>query len=131
MDHADTSRIAPHSSLLKYGVRQAPGTGTEVFICQNPLPPLPRNLPEMAMYFQGILDTPRKSSDPMGVRRLSKLVEKYYPASNGADADSGERSSRISGMFSKVMNRKGDRRRGGAGANADSYDLVTPFRLDS
>lgn len=85
----------------------------------------------MAMYLQGILDTSRKASDTMGVRRLSKLVDKYYPGATGGDVDGGERSGRISGMFSKVMHRKGDRKKGGASANAESYDLVTPFRLDS
>lgn len=129
----DTSRLPYRSFLGNLGVQHIPNAGSELFVCQMPLPPLPRKLPDISMYLQNLVMTSRRANDSSGLRRLSKIVDKSYPnPDQDAENDACETSKKkVSGLFSRVMNRNGDKRRGGPSTNAESYDLVTPFRLDS
>ncbi|KAJ7649896.1 hypothetical protein FB45DRAFT_730138, partial [Roridomyces roridus] len=95
-----------------------------------PLPTLPISFPNMAMYLQAALEESRRysSDNSSGVRRLAEMVEVCYPTETLPREDEGERS-RVDRLFKKVIGRKPRKKKGGI-RNEDTYELVTPFRLD-
>ncbi|TDL29410.1 hypothetical protein BD410DRAFT_709722 [Rickenella mellea] len=118
----------PDSHMAKY--YNIPVTTT------TPLPSVPINLPNLAMYLQSALDDSRRAlnDSSSGLRKLAKMVDGFYPADQpisvlGAD-DFGDRSllrrgvKKVFGKANKSTNARG------RGGNADTYELVTPFRLD-
>lgn len=139
--NGDTSVRGYRSVLPVESVQHAPNRGSHLFVCQAPLPPLPRDLPDVATYLQMLLVTSRQMADTTGIRRLSKLVDKHYPNDgdvNGSMEAAPSRKMHMGGLFSKVMPRRRDKppkRSGKSGrggdVNEESYDLVTPFRLDN
>ncbi|KAF8324049.1 hypothetical protein DL93DRAFT_2070277 [Clavulina sp. PMI_390] len=137
-------------SVLPDSVQHAPARGSHLFVCQAPLPPLPRKLPEIATYLQGLVASSRSSSvssDANGLKRLGKLVDKFYEADTvdyetGAEAAGGAgpigagTRRKTGGILSNLMHmhRRGDKRgkkNGSTDMNGEAFDLVTPFRLDS
>lgn len=131
--NGDTS-LRAYRSVLPQNVQHVPNRGSHLFVCQTPLPPLPRKLPEVATYLQSRVVTSRQMADTTGLRRLSKLVDRFYPNDGDMNGAMEAPAKKIGGIFSKVMlGKRAAKRAGKAGAdvNDESYDLVTPFRLDT
>jgi hypothetical protein len=131
--NGDTS-LRAYGSVLPLNVQHVPNKGSHLFVCQTPLPPLPRKLPEVATYLQKLLVMSRQMADTTGLRRLSKLVDRFYPNDGDVNGAMEPPAKKSGGIFSKVMLKKRAARRGGrtgADLNDESYDLVTPFMLDS
>ena len=127
--NGDTS-VRAYRSVLPPNVQHAPNRGSHLFVCQAPLPPLPRELPDVSTYLQSLVVKSRQMADTTGLRRLSKLIDKFYPNDVNGVVEAPARR----GIFSRVIpGRKGARRstRAGGDLNDESYDLVTPFRLDA
>ena len=138
--NADTSKRAYNSALPETVVHNSK-YGSQVFVCQEPLVPLPRKLPDLMMYLQNLLADSRRATDSLGLRRLSKIVDLLYPKDNDIvtevggkvedPAAAGGPSSRrhnMMGMFSRVIPR--GKKNTQRVTNEEVYDLVTPFRLD-
>lgn len=131
--HGDTSARA-YRSILPPNVQHLPNKGSYLFVCQAPLPPLPRELLDVATYLQSLLVESRRAPDTASLRRLSKLVDRFYPNDGDVNGAMEAPTRRVGGIFSRVIpGRRGARRsgRGVADVNDESYALVTPFRLDT
>jgi hypothetical protein len=135
--HGDTARRGWRTALPE-SVQHRPGLGSHMYTCQDPLPILPLILPDLASYLQTLLWESRRVSDSSGLRRLSKIVDSIYKKDEG-DVEIGGQASvisvvpgssrRLSGMLSRVIPRQ-KKKTAGTGANEETYDLVTPLRLD-
>ncbi|KAF9515874.1 hypothetical protein BS47DRAFT_1341477 [Hydnum rufescens UP504] len=135
--HGDTARRGWRTALPE-SVQHRPGLGSHMYTCQDPLPILPLILPDLASYLQTLLWESRRASDSSGLRRLSKIVDSIYKKDDG-DVEIGGRASvisvvpgssrKLSGMLSRVIPRQ-KKKTAGTGANEETYDLVTPLRLD-
>jgi hypothetical protein len=135
--NGDTTRRGWRTALPE-SVQHRPQLGSHMYTCQTPLPVLPRLLPDLASYLQMLLRESRRASDSSGLRRLSKIVDSIYKKDAGDEEIGGQApivagapgsSRRITGMLSRVIPRQ-KRKNAGSGANEETYDLVTPFRLD-
>ena len=89
------------------------------------------------MYLQSALEDSRRTinDSSSGLRRLAKMVDGFYPAEDhdlgpGPEAVAPDRL-RVGGLFKKAFGR-GDKNamKNGRGGNADTYEFITPFRLD-
>lgn len=116
--------LSPHPNLLRESSDAPmskwftiPSTDT------NPWPKLPITFPDLARYLMDAVDESRQDSSS-GTRRLSKLVDTYYPTEASANAESAEHQS-SGGLLSFFRRRRPSRDR-----NADTYDIVTPFVAD-
>lgn len=102
----------------------------------TPFPKLPLNLPDFAMYLHSILrDSRRAANDTSGgLRRLAKMVDDFYPQKNnsGGDVIGGEEEPErrgVGGLFRRALGRE-RRKHGQSSGNADTYEYITPFRID-
>lgn len=104
----------------------------------TPYPSLPINLPNLAMYLHAALEDSRRAMNDSssGLRKLAKMVDGYYPNDHDAIAvlgpeAGGERSRIGPGFIKKVFGKGGKKTQDkGRGGNADTYEFITPFRLD-
>jgi len=87
----------------------------------NPHPKLPISFPDLARYLMDTLDESRHDSSS-SMRRLSKLVDTYYPTEPNTNSENPEQQG---GIFSFFKRRRPSRDR-----NADTFDVVTPFVAD-
>lgn len=102
----------------------------------TPYPILPITLPNYALYLQAVLrDSRRAMNDSSsGLRKLAKVVDMIYPPTSehmeglGPEASAPERH-RMGNFFRRALGR-GDRNSGQRGGNDDSYEFITPFRID-
>ncbi len=137
---ADTSKRAYHSALPDTVVHNM-NYGSQVFVCQEPLLRLPRQLPDLMVYLQNLLTDSRRATDSLGLRRLSKVVDALYPKDDDIIREVGgqvedpsavggkpSRRHNMKGMFSRVILR--NKKNAGGVTNEEMYDLVTPFRPD-
>lgn len=100
----------------------------------TPYPKLPIDLPNLAMYLQAALEDSRRAinDSSSGLRKLARMVDGLNPEDHdstvhvlGPEAGS-ERRNKLRHIF-RIGKTPKDKNRGG---NADTYDLITPFRLD-
>jgi hypothetical protein len=131
----DTAQL-PYQTAIPPTVRHAPQSGSLIYTFPSPLPTLPIQFPNLAMYLQSSMADSKKAADSSGTKRLSKIVDQCYPHQKVSKADEIVGAERVghsrsvgSGLIARVMGRK-DKNKGGTSANEDTYDLVTPFRLD-
>ncbi|KAF8333077.1 uncharacterized protein EI90DRAFT_3052898 [Cantharellus anzutake] len=124
----DTSR-RPYRTALPEAVIHNLGHGSQVFVCQDPLLPLPRKLPDVTIYLQNLLAESRRSNDSSGLRRLSKIVDSLYPKDDDAAREVGGQVQATGGRRVDDSTVMPGRKKGARGGNEEIYDLVTPFRL--
>ncbi|KAI5123427.1 hypothetical protein M0805_006132 [Coniferiporia weirii] len=102
----------------------------------TPYPKLPLALPDYAMYLHSVLEDSRRAANDSsgGLRRLAKMVDSFYPqVANGREglgmeADVPGRKG-VGGFFKRALGR-GERNQAQRGGNADTYEFITPFRID-
>jgi hypothetical protein len=85
-------------------------------------------MPDMAMYLATALEDSRRarSDSSLGHRRLTKMINQFYPNQRGrVAADEEEPRRRGRALIGRLMRRPS--RRQGGGHNAEMYDVVTPF----
>lgn len=87
----------------------------------NPWPKLPITFPDLARYLMDAVDESRLDSSS-GMRRLSKLVDTFYPSEQGSGNEEAEPSGGILNFFK--------RKKPPAYRNDQIYDVVTPFVAD-
>jgi hypothetical protein len=133
--NGDTTTLPYSYTLCKPPVRMQNGDTSQFFTvpqtATSPLPTLPLGISNLALYLQSVLEDSRRVMNDVsgGSRRLAKMVETYYPGEMRATAPEEEGSregstmKRLFGGWRKPKDR-------GRGANEETYDLVTPFRLD-
>ena len=134
----DTARRAWRTAIPE-AVQHAPNIGSQLYVCQTPLPSLPRSLPDLANYLQTLLRDSRRTNDSTtGLKRLAKLVDAIYGKPGPGEGGPGEEvggmgevgtGRKIGGLLSRVI--PGRRERRNRNGEEDTYDLVTPFRLDT
>ncbi len=104
-----------------------------------PYPTLPIRLPNFAMYLHAALSESRRAMNDSssGLRRLAKMVDGFYPAdlSNaeglGPETMAPDRI-RVGGLFKRAFgrNQKNSTTNTARGGNADTFEFITPFRMD-
>ncbi|KAH8118382.1 hypothetical protein DFH11DRAFT_1567050 [Phellopilus nigrolimitatus] len=102
-----------------------------------PYPTLPMALPDFAMYLHAVLEDSRRAAHDTsgGLRRLAKMVDSFYPATNidmeglGPEAVGPDRRG-VGGFFRRALGRTEKNNQGQRGGNADTYEFITPFRID-
>lgn len=102
----------------------------------TPYPALPITLPNYALYLQAVLrDSRRAMNDSSsGLRRLAKSIDMIYPPTTehmegfGPEMATPDRH-RVGNFFRRALGR-GDRNTGQRGGNDESFDIITPFRID-
>ena len=102
----------------------------------TPFPKLPLALPDFAMYLHSILKDSRRAGNDStsGLRKLAKMVDTFYPQTNNTVGDvlgaADEPEKRGMGdIFRRALGRE-RRKHGQSGGNADTYEFITPFRID-
>ena len=83
------------------------------------------------MYLNAVLEDSRRvvHDSSSGVRRLAKMVDFCYPGPVEDEREHDPERRGVGGLIRSVIGR-GHKKREGRG-NEDTYDLVTPFVLDS
>ena len=101
----------------------------------TPYPKLPIELPKLAMYLQAVLEDSRKAlnDSSSGLRKLARMVDGLNPQDhNGTVHVLGpEAGVERRGFIKKALGLGKTSRDKSRGGNADTYDLITPFRLDN
>lgn len=125
--------MSPLPTLLRDGDSMLSRYYTVPSTTLTPYPTLPITLPNFAMYLQAVLDDSRRAMNDSssGLRKLAKIADSIYPAVNASDGlneSAGSDRLKVGNFFRRALGR-GDRnsRRGG---NADTYEFITPFRVD-
>lgn len=102
-----------------------------------PYPTLPIRLPNFAMYLHAALSESRKAMNDSssGTRRLAKMVDGFYPADPSSVEGLGPEMTapiRVGGLFKRAFgrNQKNSTTNSARGGNADTYEFITPFRMD-
>lgn len=98
----------------------------------TPYPKLPIDLPKLAMYLQAALEDSRRAMNDSssGLRKLARMVDELNPEDHDSTVhvlgpEAGSKSRKFRDIF-----RIGKTPKESRGGNADTYDLITPFRLD-
>lgn len=96
-----------------------------------PYPTLPISLPNLASYLHEVLMASRRgSADKLsGIGKLAKVMDACYPSEavvNGVEGGDDVERSKLA-RIKRLLGRKEGR---SAGVNDETYDMVTPFRLD-